>query len=98
MEYLIRSATHQVELSWDWEKRQVEIFIIAVRKQGKGEGTKLMELLKCISEETGMGLRLCPIQHITLWGTYSFTPQLKKWYAKLGFTPEENSPYMIYNV
>jgi hypothetical protein len=98
MQYQIRSSSHQVELSWDWEKRQVEIFIIAVRNQGKGEGSKLMELIKTISEETGMGLRLFPIQHITLWGTYSFTPQLKKWYARLGFTPEENSPYMIYNV
>jgi hypothetical protein len=98
MQYQIRSASHQVELSWDWENGQVEIFIIAVRRQGYGEGTKLMELLKTISEETGMGLRLCPIQHITLWGTYSFTPQLKKWYTRLGFTPEEDSPYMIYNV
>lgn len=98
MQYQIRSATHQVELSWDWEKRQVEIFIIAIRNQGNGEGTKLMELLKSISEETGMALRLCPIQHITLWGTNSFTPQLKKWYARLGFTPEADSPYLIYNV
>ena len=98
MQYQIRSASHQVELSWDWEKRQVEIFIIAVRKQGKGEGTKLMELLKCISEETGMGIRLFPIQHTTLWGTYSLGSKLRQWYTKLGFTPEADSPYMIYNV
>ncbi len=98
MQYQIRSATHQVELSWDWEKRQVEIFIIAIRNQGKGEGTKLMELLKSISDETGMGLRLCPIQHVTFWNTFSLTTQLKKWYARLGFVPESDSPYMIYNV
>jgi hypothetical protein len=98
MQYQIRSASHQVELSWDWEKQQVEIFIIAIRNQGKGEGTKLMELLKCISEETGMGLRLFPIQHTTFWGTYSLGSKLRQWYARLGFTPEQDSPYMIYNV
>jgi len=98
MQYQIRSASHQVELSWDWEKRQVEIFIIAIRNQGKGEGSKLMELIKTISEETGMGLRLFPIQHTTFWGTYSLGSKLRQWYARLGFTPEQDSPYMIYNV
>lgn len=98
MSYILKSPTHHIELSWDWEKRQVEIFIIAVRNQGKGEGTKLMELCKIIANQIGIGLRLCPIEHKTLWGTLTDHKKLRDWYVKLGFTPEANSPYLVYNV
>jgi hypothetical protein len=98
MSYKIKSSTHHIELSWDWENRQVEIFIIAIRNQGKGEGTSLIELCKIISNKIGIGLRLCPVEHKTLWGTFTDHNKLRDWYAKLGFTSELDSPYMIYNV
>jgi len=98
MSYILKSSTHHIELCWDWENRQVEIFIVAVRNQGKGEGTYLMEICKTLSLRLGIGIRLCPIEHITSWGTLTDQDKLKNWYLKLGFTPEENSFYLVYNV
>jgi GNAT superfamily N-acetyltransferase len=84
----------QVNLT-DFEEKDkvVKIWTILSRYQGKGKGSKVLEQLKDLADETKTSIVLKPGK----WGLFSnlSIPELKEWYMRHGFKPIKNG-WLIY--
>ena len=99
--FVIKSADGvKIELKQcSYDLNTVELFNISIDTKGQGIGTKTMEVLKEIAEDTDINLKLVPCyqgQTPNIKEHVKRTLRLRKWYESIGFQSEDDTAYLVY--
>ena len=82
-----------------YDPNTVELFNIGVDTKGQGIGTRTMEVLKEIAEDTDIALKLVPCyqgETPNIKEHVKRTLRLRKWYESIGFESMDDTAYLVY--